>query len=69
MPTQSDRKTLEAGTLVDAPAAATAMRSERFVAAAGRAATLPAVKNFKRLIILGALVAVFVVLARKIRET
>jgi len=31
--------------------------------------TLPAVKNFKRLIILGVLVAVIVVLARKIRET
>ncbi len=31
--------------------------------------TLRAVKNLKRLIILGALVAVIVVLARKIRET
>ncbi len=31
--------------------------------------TLRAVKNFKRLIILGVLVTVIVVLARKIRET
>ena len=39
------------------------------VAVTGQPITLPAVKKFKRLIILGVLVAVIVVLARKIRET
>ena len=38
-------------------------------AVACRPITLRAVKTFKRLIILGVLVAVIVVLARKIRET
>ena len=41
----------------------------RLVAVAGGTTTLRAVKNFKRLVILGALVALAVVLARKIRET